>query len=93
MDDSIHAAWNSPDSIAIVCDASVSSSDTMSLQLVTSWDCYYMNERLLYEDWAACRLATSDDTETAAISHDIASISHLLQDISVFIYTLILSMP
>ena len=82
LDDSIHVAQNSPDSIAIVCDASVPSPDTTTLQSVAGWDCYYLNERLTYEKWSACGMATSDDAETAAISHGIASISHLMQDLS-----------
>ena len=50
LDDSIHAARNSPDSVTIVCDASVPSSDMMTLQSVAGWDCYYLNKQLAYED-------------------------------------------
>ena len=82
LGNALHLASTTPDSIAIVCDVSVPSSKSTTLQSVAGWDCCYLGERIGLEEWAACRMSTSDDAETVAISHDIVSISHMLPDLS-----------
>jgi hypothetical protein len=44
LGDALHLTSTTPDSIAIVCDASVPPSKSTTLQSVAGWDCYYLGE-------------------------------------------------
>ena len=48
-----------------------------SLQAVTAWD-VWKKGRCIARDWSAVGLATSDDTESAAVAGAVASIQHLV---------------
>ena len=80
LDVAFRGASSAPDSIALVCNVLVPLSHS-SLQAVAAWD-IWKEGKCIARDWTAVGLATSDDAESAAVAGAVASIRHLVGELS-----------